>query len=232
MTRGCLCVFAKPPRPGEAKTRLAASLGETGAAALARALFVDTWHTATSVPWADVVLATTDVTAAEWDQLPDDARWTQGDGTLGARMERVLRRALRTYPFAIVIGTDLPGLPAARLDQAHDALRTADAVVGPTDDGGFYLLGLRRCPVGLLDDVPWSAPDTRARTVERLSQHGLTTTVTDPWFDVDEADDLARLKRLVHDGAIVAPETARILARQDAQADEPREREEGRCGSR
>ena len=119
------------------------------------------------------------------------------------------------------IGTDVPGLPLSRLDDAREALRTADAVIGPTDDGGFYLIGVSACPHGLLDSVPWSAPDTCAHTLERLGQHQLTTTVIDPWFDVDEPADLDALRRRIRDGTIHAPETARILG-EPANANLPR----------
>jgi glycosyltransferase A (GT-A) superfamily protein (DUF2064 family) len=123
----------------------------------------------------------------------------------------VLRRGLETHPFAIAIGTDIPGLPSSRLERACAALRTADAVIGPADDGGFYLIGLTKCPPGLLDTVPWSAPDTCAHTLARLDRHHLAATVIDPWFDVDEPADLDALRRRLEDGTIHAPETARVL---------------------
>jgi rSAM/selenodomain-associated transferase 1 len=211
MSRGCLCVFAKPPRPGTVKTRLAAVLGDDGAAELARAFLLDTWNTATRVSELDVVLAATEVEAPEWRSLHAGQIWPQGSGTLGDRLERVLRRALEAHPFAIAIGTDIPGLPLSRLDEARDALRTADAVIGPADDGGFYLIGVSTCPHSLLDTVPWSASDTCARTLERLGQHDLTTTVIAPWFDVDVPADLDTLRRRLRDGTIHAPHTARIL---------------------
>ena len=87
--RGTLCVFAKPPRPGEVKTRLAETLGAESAAALARAFFLDTWRSATSRAWARAVLATTDTGAPEWAHL-DATIWPQGGGDLGERMERAL----------------------------------------------------------------------------------------------------------------------------------------------
>lgn len=211
MTRGCLCVFAKPPRAGEAKTRLAGALGDAGAAALAHAFFLDTWSTASQVSWADVVLATTDVNDPIWTGLGDHQVWPQGPGSLGDRMERVLSCALVRYPFAIIIGTDLPGLPRERLDAACAALRTSDAVLGPTGDGGFYLIGLRRCPHGLLADVPWSSPDTLARTLDALRAARLRTDVIPPWFDIDDPDDLRKLSRLIRRGEIEAPETARVM---------------------
>jgi hypothetical protein len=224
MSRGCVCVFAKPPRPGTVKTRLASVLGDEGAGALARAFLLDTWSTATRVSGVDVVLAATEVEAPEWTSLPAAEVWPQGAGTLGDRLERVLRRALQAHPFAIAIGTDIPGLPLSRLIDGCEALRTADAVLGPADDGGFYLIGVSTCPDGLLDTVPWSASDTCARTLERLGQHHLTTTLIAPWFDVDEPADLDALRRRIRDGTIHAPETARILggaaARESSRADD------------
>ena len=222
MSRGCVCVFAKPPRPGTVKTRLVSVLGDDGAAALAHAFLLDTWSTTTRMAGVDVVLAATEVEAPEWRPLRATAVWPQGAGTLGDRLERVLRRALETHPFAIVIGTDVPGLPLSRLDDACAALRTADAVLGPADDGGFYLIGVSACPHGLLDTVPWSASDTCTRTLERLRQHHLATTVIAPWFDVDEPADLDTLRRRIRDGTIHAPETARILGREAGNANPPR----------
>jgi hypothetical protein len=211
MERGCICVFAKPPRPGEVKARLAPEIGESGAAALAKAFFLDTWAALSAIAWAKVVLATTDITACEWDDLTGTAVWPQGPGTLGHRLERILRRALEAFPFAMAVGTDAPGLPVALLEAARDALRTANAVIGPSDDGGFYLLGLRRCSTDLLTGLPWSAPDTFC-TLRRLRTRGLRTTVIPPWFDVDEPRDLDRLRALIVGGRLHAPETARLLA--------------------
>jgi rSAM/selenodomain-associated transferase 1 len=206
-----VCVFAKPPRPGLVKTRLAAAVGDAHAAALARAFFEDTWSAATSLPWAKAVLATTEPAAEEWVGTNRTPMWPQGGGDLGDRLERILRRALRDTPVALAIGTDTPGLPPVLFSQARSALRSADAVLGPCEDGGFYLLGLRRCPAGLLRDLPWSAPDTFVQTLRRLRERGLRTTVIAPWFDVDRPADLACLHALIARGELHAPATARAL---------------------
>jgi rSAM/selenodomain-associated transferase 1 len=207
--RGILCVFAKPPRPGEVKTRLAQDVGAESAAVLARAFFADTWRAARSCTWAQAVLATTDIVAKEWGGVAPI--WPQGDGDLGDRLERVLRRALRAAPFAVAIGTDSPGLPHRLLQGVRRALTAADAVIGPCDDGGFYLLGLTRCPPGLLADLPWSAANTFARAVARLREHGLTVETLPPWFDVDRAEDLSRVQALLSRGEVEVPETERAL---------------------
>lgn len=213
MATACVCVFAKPPRPGRVKTRLAATLSPAGSARLARAFFADTWRMVCGLRWAVPVLATTDVDAVEWQRLPLSTRiWPQGGGSLGRRMERVLRQALDAQPMAIGIGTDSPGLPRALLVAARDALRSYDAVLGPSDDGGFYLIGLRRCPEGLLDGIPWSTTETRALTTRRLRLLGLSVTTLPPWYDVDRPSDLERIRVLALSGQLDAPETTRVLA--------------------
>ncbi|MHB8876505.1 MAG: TIGR04282 family arsenosugar biosynthesis glycosyltransferase [Myxococcaceae bacterium] len=205
--RGTLCVFAKPPRPGASKTRLAPEVGIHGAAALAEAFLRDTWQLARDVPWARAVLATTGPTAAvEAEEL-----WLQGRGDLGERMERVLRRALRQGGFAVAMGADSPGLPLRLLEEARGKLERFDAVLGPSADGGFYLLGLNLCPRGLLHGLPWSRSDTCARTLSRLRGRGLRTALLEPWFDVDRPGDLRRLSALVGGGWLHAPRTEGAL---------------------
>ncbi|MFN0246664.1 MAG: TIGR04283 family arsenosugar biosynthesis glycosyltransferase [Kofleriaceae bacterium] len=211
MIAGTICVFAKPPVPGQAKTRLIPALGSGGAAELARAFLLDTCAPLRCRSDANAVLASTgplDDTLLSQLAMPC---WPQGDGDLGARIERVLQRALIDAPWAIAIGGDSPGRPTTLTDDAIAALHEGvDAVLGPSDDGGFYLLGLRRCPPGLLAGLPWSTPQTAAATLARLESAGLRTRVLAPWFDVDEPTDLERLDRLIANGEIVAPATAGV----------------------
>lgn len=206
-----ICIFAKPPRPGEVKTRLASVVGVEGAAALARAFFQDTWAMVRALGWARAVLATTEEPGGSLAIEPDAEVWLQGGGDLGRRIERILCRALDRGPFAIALGADSPGLPPRALEQARDALGAADAVLGPSDDGGFYLLALKRCPEGLLDGIPWSTDHTFERTLVRLRQSGLSVATIEPWFDIDRPEELDRLRQLLRSGAVTAPETARLL---------------------
>jgi hypothetical protein len=207
-------VFAKAPRPGRVKTRLAATIGDDPAAELAAAFLADTWASVVRLPWARPIAALD--SAASPALLAGMRRvevWRQGPGDLGARIERVLRRALRGLPLAIALGADTPGLPRQLLERARAELRACDAVLGPARDGGFYLLGMRRCPPGILRDLPWSRFDTFVRTRERLLERGLTVSVLPRWFDVDRAADLARLRALLEAGEIRATRTARVLRR-------------------
>jgi rSAM/selenodomain-associated transferase 2/rSAM/selenodomain-associated transferase 1 len=204
------------------KTRLAASLGQEAAADLARAFLVDTWELLAEMggPARPVLALAGELGGAGLDS--DSAEvWPQGGGDLGARIERGLRRALVDAPWAIAVGTDSPGLPRRLLIRAMDALSERDAVIGPCDDGGFYLLGLRRCPEGLLDDLPWSEATTFEATRARLRERGLDPLVIEPWFDVDRPEDLDRLASLLGRGAVKAHATEAALARL-ARASSPR----------
>ena len=83
------------------------------------------------------------------------------------------------------MGADSPGLPGKFLEEARVSLETADAVIGPCEDGGFYLLGLRRCPTGLFTGIPWSDGSMCAKTVARLKAAGMKVHLLSGWFDVD-----------------------------------------------
>jgi rSAM/selenodomain-associated transferase 1 len=175
-------------------------------------MLLDTWATVHKLEGARVVLATIDADTAELDLGRDAAISEQGEGDLGQRMERVLRRALRRHSEALLLGTDLPGLPLDRLQQARAALQAGtDAVLGPAEDGGFYLIGLRRCPESLLEGLPWSRGDTLRHTVRQLRQRGLTVELVESWSDVDCPGDLDGLVERLAQREINAPHTEQVL---------------------
>ena len=204
-----VCVFAKPPRAGEVKTRLSGALGRAGAATLAKGFFADTWASVSCRPWAHVLLATTDSEPPVLPGPTSTERWLQGSGDLGDRMESVLARALglRLGDPVLALGCDSPDLPFDRLELAREALSSHDAVLGPAEDGGYYLLGLKRCPPGLLAGLPWSTAETCARTHERLVEAGLSVHRLEPWFDVDTPEDLSRLIVRLQQDVLRAPAT-------------------------
>lgn len=207
-----VCVFVKPPRPGEAKTRLAPAVGAEGAAMLARAFLEDTWRGVLALPWAAPILVVTKEDEALSALAGDAPVWNQGTGDLGARIERVLRRALDLGAAAIAIGADSPGLPRTHMEALRAATADDDAALGPADDGGFFAIGLRRCPEGAFNDLPWSQANTCEATAARLRSLGLRVKVTERWFDVDQPEDLRRLGRLLAAGSVSAPSTRAALA--------------------
>lgn len=186
-----ICIFAKPPV--EAKTRLIPTLGAASTAQLASAMILDTWRTVASCSGVRPVLATTRSEGFPMD-VPADDIWLQGDGDLGQRIARILTRGLIDAPAAMVIGADSPTLARAHIEAAIESIRRNDAVVGPSTDGGFYLLALRRCPPGLFASIPWSTAGTRQALTKRLEEHAFTIAQLEPLFDIDTPADLRLLE--------------------------------------
>ncbi len=192
-----LCVFAKAPRPGQAKTRLAPALGPQGAAALAERLLQ---HAVGQALQADVgpvqVCAAPDASHpvfARLSQTHGVALAEQGEGDLGERMHRALARALQRHDAALLLGSDLPALDAQVLRDAARALQTHDAVFVPALDGGYGLVGLRRADARLFAGIDWSTPQVMAQTRERLRGAGLRWAELAPLADIDTPADLAHL---------------------------------------
>lgn len=209
MPEAMVCIFAKPPEPGAVKTRLIPELGPDRAAELAEAFLEDTVAMVRTLNWAECIIAAT--RTFERSYFKPEEVWLQSEGDLGDRLEKVLRLALKRKPIVLAIGADSPGLPASYLENARNALATADAVLGPSADGGFYLIGLKDCPVGVLEGIQWSHSTTLAATIHKLEQFGLKTVLINPWFDVDSHEDLERLRRQLANDPTAAPRTAELL---------------------
>lgn len=226
-----ISIMAKAPEPGRVKTRLCPPLAPEQAAELSAALLLDTWRATEELTGPrqpngqpddqhggehDVVEVLL-VYAGDRRRFPEPVRglpsFVQRGADLGARMEHAARLGLARAERVIIIGSDLPGLPAARLIEARAALATHDAVLGPSSDGGFYLIGLRACPPGLLSGLAWSVPETRAACAARLVQRRLRLAHIAVFDDVDDIADLRRVARQIRAGQLMAPATARMLER-------------------
>ena len=195
---GCtVIVFAKAPLPGFAKTRLVPALGAAGAARLARQLLLHAVQQAVQARIGAVELCCTpDTGDASFVQLAaqyDIELTAQGDGDLGARMQRAFERVLARAPMALLSGTDAPALDAAYLQAAAAALREHAVVIGPALDGGYTLIGLQRPAPELFDRMPWSTPAVLAETRIRLRRLGLRCFELAPLADIDEPADLVHL---------------------------------------
>ena len=194
--------MAKAPLPGLAKTRLIPALGADGAARLAASLLEHTMQQARAAKLGPVWLACAPDTthpafAAQAGQGGVVLR-EQGQGDLGARMQRMIASALAGpgAQRAIVIGTDAPGLDAVvlrRADAALGQLEGTDAVFVPALDGGYALIGLRRAAPSLFDAMPWSTAQVMAVTRQRLVAAGLHHVELDAVRDIDEPADLLHL---------------------------------------
>lgn len=189
--RGTVFIFAKAPRAGAVKTRLGAEIGMGRAAALFRIMTDRTiaetkkgdWRTVLAVDPTSAMAASSTFWPAQWPRI------AQGAGDLGARMMQIINRA-PPGP-VVIIGADAPGLRARHLREAFFRLRGADAVFGPAQDGGYWLVGLaRKKPApDLFNEVRWSTDHTLKDTLAGLPKD-FSVDFLETLGDLDDAADL------------------------------------------
>ncbi len=192
--RGTVFVFVKAPRAGAVKTRLGAEIGMGRAAALFRIMTARTIAQAQKGPWRTVLAVDPPAAVSGWNALwlRRLARMAQGSGDLGARIARAFNSVSRGP--AVIIGADAPGLRARHLREAFRALGRADAVFGPAEDGGYWLIGLarRRAAPRLFDGVRWSTKHALDDTIKSLPPT-FNIARLETLRDIDAAADLAAL---------------------------------------
>ena len=197
-----LIVFAKNPVPGAVKTRLQTRYTPTQAAGIYRAFILDTLENARQAP-ADRYLIAYAPSDAEsdighlagpsWDLLP------QAETDLGGRMFEAARQSFQQGANrTVIIGTDIPSLPADHIRQAFDLLTEKDIVLGPSTDGGYYLIGLSRPHRSVFQSIDWSTERVFAQTLGRVEAAGLSLGLVPPWYDVDTPEELDFLLAHAH----------------------------------
>ena len=214
-----LAVMARAPVPGRCKTRLGASLGPAGAAALYRAMLLDSLAALARVPGARrvVMAAPEDDGVAALGALARevDGDWSivaqRGEG-LGARLLDSLT-TLTTGGAAILLASDSPTLPVSALSAALPSLGGTHALLGACDDGGYWALGAPRAEGRLFDDIPWSTAEVAAATRSRMRMLAWTWSELPTCFDVDGLVDLDRLRAAVRADPTCAPRSAAWLER-------------------
>lgn len=166
-----LVIFAKAPRLGTVKSRLAADLGDVEALRIYRQLAAQTMRPLSRDPrWQTTLALTPDrhtLSGFRWSS-PKLGRLAQGGGDLGARLGRIYRD-LSAGP-VVFIGTDLPDINTEKVARAFKALGHHDAVIGPANDGGYWLIGFRRRPkiATAFDNIRWSSEHTMADTIRNI----------------------------------------------------------------
>ncbi len=211
-----LVVLMRVPRPGVGKSRLAASLGVERTFLLASAFAQDTLRLAASGSgWRPLAAYTPDDGMAEAEAFGGGIEAVpQAAGDLGTRIAGALDAGLRVGPRAVLIGSDTPDLPHEIIERAFAALDDADAVIGPAEDGGFYLVGVRSTHPDMFAGVEWSTDTVFERTVSNLRRLGWRVAVLDEWGDVDDLASLFALARRLDaaEAAGRAPATRSAIA--------------------
>lgn len=193
---GCaLVVFARRPRAGRVKTRLARDLGAARAARIYRALLERTLLEAEAAPVGPRILMPAAPGDLAWFRRHYGPRgWrvrAQRPGDLGRRMALALAAAFSHGGPAVLIGSDVADFRASDLAAARAALAAgAEVVLGPALDGGYWLVGLARPTPGLFAPQAWGRGGVCAETLRRCARAGLSCVVLPPRRDVDTAGDL------------------------------------------
>ena len=195
--------MAKAPLAGAVKTRLVPFLTADQAAELARALLVDQLEHLCALESADVYLAFAPPGEEALMRRLAPARFAlfpQSEGDLGARMQNIFTQLFaRGYRAVVLIGADLAPVPLEYLAEAFKYLNGEKSpfdrpqqrvVLGPSKDGGYYLIGLHRELPALFENRTWSHDRVLAQSLARLRELGVATKVLPLWFDIDTPDDL------------------------------------------
>ncbi len=195
-----LIVFTRFPKPGTTKTRMIPELGSEGAANLQRKMTEHTLAIARAARNNNVSLSVY-YTGSE---LEDIKRWLgddldyniQSEGDLGERLNNAFSSSLsNSAGKAVIIGTDCPDITTTIIASAFEALNDSDVVLGPANDGGYYLIGLNSpCPQ-LLKDVPWGSENTFKSTAMNATDLSLSLHSLEPLSDVDYPKDLPVWKK-------------------------------------
>lgn len=197
IARSRLIVFTRYPEPGRTKTRLIPALGDRGAARLQRQMtqyalkHARQWRDRSPSPVLEVrYTGATERQMQCW--LGSRLHYRpQGSGDLGDRMARAFEEAFREGANRVaIIGIDCPGVDVSILAKAFDALDSQDGVIGPANDGGYYLIGLRRFVPELLTGIEWGTSQVFRQTLEIAQSLGLELASLPPLDDIDRPEDL------------------------------------------
>jgi rSAM/selenodomain-associated transferase 1 len=191
-----LIIFAKEPVPGQVKTRLCPPLSGEAAARLYGCFQEDILEEMARLPGLSLALAYTPDTALDFfkELAPSGVLLFPQEGSdLGERMLRAIDQGLAVgFETVLIRNSDSPDLPGAMVLAAAQALESgqADLVLGPSPDGGYYLVGLKSPQPELFQEMSWSTPTVLAETLARAQRLALTVHLLPPWEDIDTLADL------------------------------------------
>lgn len=192
-----LGLFAKYWEPGKAKTRLAASLGQVQAADIARHFYDCSLARFAGLGDRQVVAFTPPERRPQFEAYPH-GYWElteQSGGSLGERMAQFFdEQFARGHYKVVLVGSDSPDLPLSYLQEAFDALDKVPVVLGPSDDGGYYLVGSASKTPPIFHKVPWSTSAVWQKTLALLEQAKIPMVALPSWADVDDLESLHQLR--------------------------------------
>lgn len=200
---GCVILFVKYPEPGRVKTRLTPPLTPDKASELYRNFVLDQLDTLDALPFPTLIFfspSSAEHQFREWLGAGRSYFQQAAEEDLGTRMKEAFRTAFSNgFDQAVLIGSDVPDLPAAILEEANTSLESYDTVLGPSTDGGYYLIGFRKeafLPEAF-DGIDWSTGSVFLQTLEILVNHKRSVHTLSEMRDIDTIEDLSELLKEV-----------------------------------
>lgn len=209
-SRRTLVIMAKAPRPGRVKTRLNPSLPQPAVIAFYRCLLDDTLELARSLGDVEIAIMCPGSDAAEMASLVGDGVRVvaqTGEG-LAAALTSVFREFTAAGRRVVAFNSDSPHLPTSVLQSAFETLIASDVVVGPTHDGGYYLVGAKVTYPALFEGDGMGTGKALDILLQRAGTMQLSVGFTEPFYDIDVVDDLVRLAAELKLAPARAPRTA------------------------
>ena len=199
-----LVILARHPEAGNVKTRLAASIGDAAATALYRTFLLDLGrklaaHPAWVLYWA---FAPAD-SPLPAEVAGREKAFAQADGDLGERMANAIERVLGDgHPSVVLIGSDIPHVSIVTIEDAFGRLSAgAPLVLGPAEDGGYYLVGATSLPP-VFRSIRWGSSSVLSETIAAARRAGIEPALVAPDYDIDDEEDLERLRAEIRAGRI------------------------------
>jgi hypothetical protein len=192
-----LIIFSRYPVPGKTKTRLIPELGRAGAADIQRRFtekILDTAKGVVSVRGIDLEVRFEGGNVQKMRRWlgPDVVFSSQPRGDLGSRMRNSFEDAFRSgFQRVVLIGSDIPEMTAAHIEKAFDALIGHDIVLGPSTDGGYWLIGMK-APIDIFQGIDWGTRSVFDQTLRHVDEFGLNSVSIEPLTDIDTFDELKK----------------------------------------
>ena len=190
--RNALLIFARTPIIGKVKNRLIPTLGVQATTELYIALAEYTFSQCEKTTRFQQIQLWQTEEAGQWEARYPFKCLTQPEGNLGKRMYCAFQQTLAQFDSAVLIGVDCPSLSSKDLDHAAQQLNDNN-VIGPSEDGGYYLLGLNECHQGLFEGVHWGHGDVAKTTYKNAKKCALKFITLEKKWDIDRIEDVQRL---------------------------------------
>jgi uncharacterized protein len=196
MKSRALIIFVRNPELGKVKTRLARDIGDEAALTVYKKLLKHTesislsCHATRYVFYADYINSND-----HWIE-PGFQKRLQSTGDLGIKMKAAFEDLLEEHEKAVIIGSDCFALQTSHIEQAFELLTRHDIVIGPAEDGGYYLLGMKKLHASLFENMVWSSETVFADTMEEIKKLQLSVQQLELLPDVDTGKDLIRFPEL------------------------------------